>query len=116
MPCSTPCPGSRTWRRSGGLIGIGWWATKLLHARTTALIITNKRTTEQRGWLRRTTKEILHDKLQDIQITQSFPQRLLGVGSLGLSNAGEAGVEILVDDLPDPERIRRIIDAYREVG
>jgi hypothetical protein len=93
-----------------------WWGWRAIHARSVALIITTKRTTERRGWLSRSTKEILHDKVQDIQITQSFPQRLLGIGTVGISNAGEAGVEIVVDDLPDPKGIRRTIDAYREVG
>ena len=96
--------------------GACWWAWEALHARRVVLIISTKRTTERRGWLRRTTKEILHDKVQDIQITQSFPQRVLGVGSIGISNAGEAGVEIQVDHIPNPRRIRSIIDAYREIG
>ncbi len=96
--------------------GFCWWGWRALQARSTALIITTKRTTERRGWLSRATKEILHDKVQDIQITQSFPQRLLGIGTVGISNAGESGVEIVVDDLPNPKGIRRTIDAYREVG
>lgn len=93
-----------------------WWAWHALAARSTALIITNKRTTERRGWLRKATKEILHDKVQDIQVTQSFPQRMLGIGTVGISNAGESGVEIEVHDLSDPQTIRETIDAYREVG
>lgn len=96
--------------------GALWWAWYAISARSIALIITNKRTTERRGWLRKATKEILHDKVQDIQVTQSFPQRMIGIGTIGISNAGESGVEIEVHDIPSPHHIRETIDAYRELG
>lgn len=108
------------WLLGPGLIAAAvggcWWGWLALQARGTALVITTKRTTEKRGWFGRATKEILHDKVQDIQVTQSFPQRMLGVGTVGVSNAGEAGVEIEMHDIPNPRHIRDVIDAYREVG
>ncbi len=108
------------WLAPAGLVAAAvgglWWGWLALHARGTALIITTKRTTERRGWWSRATKEILHDKVQDIQVTQSFPQRMLGVGSIGVSNAGESGVEIVMNDIPNPRHVRDVIDAYREVG
>ncbi len=96
--------------------GALWWASHAIAARSISLVITNKRTTERRGWLRKATKEILHNKVQDIQVTQSFPQRMVGVGTIGISNAGESGVEIEVHNIPNPHRIRETIDAYREIG
>lgn len=96
-----------------GVIWIGVWKVR---SATVALTITNKRTVERRGLLSRTTREILHDKVQDLQVSQTFVQRMLKVGSIGVSSAGEAGVEIEVADLPDPVRIREVIDAYREIG
>ena len=58
---------------------------------------------------------VLHDRVQDIQITQTFLQRIWNVGRLGVSSSGEAGIEIEAADLPDPVGIRQIIDAYRNV-
>lgn len=98
------------------LVAAVWWAVWKVRCMTVSLIITNKRTTERRGILRRHTKEILHDKVQDLQISQSFVQRLAKVGSVGISSAGESGIEIQIDDLTDPIRVREIIDAYREIG
>jgi membrane protein YdbS with pleckstrin-like domain len=96
-----------------GLIWIGVWKVASL---AVALEITNKRTVERRGLLSRRTREILHDKVQDLQLSQTFMQRMLNVGTIGVSSAGEADVEIQVEDLPDPVRIREVIDAYREIG
>jgi len=108
------------WLKAFGLVALAiaviWGAYWKVVTNSTALIITNKRSTLRVGLLRRESKEILHDKVQDLQIAQSFPQRMLGIGTLGISNAGETDVEILVHDVPNPRRIREIIDAYREVG
>ncbi|MBX3385088.1 MAG: PH domain-containing protein [Phycisphaeraceae bacterium] len=97
-----------------GLITLAvWWVLK----RSVALIITNKRTTLREGLFSRNSREVLHDRIQDIQVRQTFLQRILRTGSIGISNAGggggDAGVEIQAHDLPNPLRIRAIIDAYR---
>lgn len=95
-----------------GLIGLGiWWVLSL----GTTLTITNKRTIVRRGILSRATREILHDRIQDIQITQSFWNRIWNVGTIGLSSSGEAGIEIHVEGLARPIRLREMIDAYRNV-
>ena len=95
---------------------LGWWAVWAIQSHSVALIVTTKRVTQRRGLLSRQTEEIPHDKIQDLQVTQSFSQRLMRVGTLGISNAGETGTEIVVHDLPDPMKIRQIIDAYRDLG
>lgn len=97
------------------LAGLLWLFVWWVHTRTVALILTNKRTTLRRGILSRQTREVLHDRVQDIQIEQSFLQRVWNVGRLGVSSSGEAGVEIEAADLPDPVGLREIIDAYRNV-
>lgn len=112
-------PYAQAWLWGGGVllaVAAAWWLVWKVNCMTVALIITNKRTTLRRGILRRQTMEILHDKVQDLQITQSFAQRMAKVGTVGISSAGESGVEILVHDVPDPVRVREIIDAYREIG
>ncbi len=79
----------------------------------TALEITNKRTIARRGLVSRATTEVLHDHVRNVQITQSVWQRLLGIGRIGLSSSADDSVEIVMDDLPSPDRIRRVIDLYR---
>lgn len=81
--------------------------------RAITVIITNRRTTVRRGLFSRATKELRHDQVQDIQITQTFPQRMMKVGRFGLDGGGTDDVEIVVDDMPDPLRLRDLVDAHR---
>ena len=93
-----------------GLVVFGVWKLKTLE---TSLEITNKRTIERKGILSRFTSEVRHQDIRNIQVTQSFLERLLGVGTIGISSAGQDDVEIVADDVPGPDRIRRVIDLYR---
>lgn len=92
---------------------LGVWKVKTLSA---ALEITNKRTVYRKGLLSRATSEVVHDNIRNVQVTQSFWQRLWGVGTLGLSSSGQDGIEIEIGDIPNPDRVRKVIDAYRPLG
>jgi hypothetical protein len=89
---------------------IGWWWVERFGA---ALEITNKRTVQHKGFFSRASSEVLHDNIRNVQVTQSFWERLWRVGQLGLSSSGQDGVEIQADNLPDPEALRKVIDLYR---
>lgn len=89
---------------------IGWWK---IRAMATTLIITTRRTVVQRGLFSRARKELRHDQVQDIQITQTLAQRLLRVGTLGLDGGGTDDVEIVVEDMPNPMRLRAVVDEAR---
>ena len=59
------------------------------------------------------TNEILHSHVRNIQINQSIFQRLMHVGSIGISSSGQAGIEIFIRGIPHPYDVKRIIDQYR---
>lgn len=92
---------------------VGWLVVWKVANMATRVTITNRRTTVRRGLLSRATRELRHEQVQDIQITQTFVQRVMKVGRLGLDGGGTDDVEIVVDDLPDPMRLRGIVDRYR---
>lgn len=92
---------------------LGVWKIQTLSA---ALEITNKRTVLRRGLLSRATSEVVHDNIRNVQVTQTFWQRVWRVGSLGLSSSGQDGIEIEIGDIPNPDRVREVIDAYRPLG
>jgi hypothetical protein len=94
-----------------GIIALLIWKFKTMFV---SLEITNKRTVETRGLFSRATSEVLHDDIKNLQITQSFWQRIWGVGTIGISSAGQDGIEIQAQDMPRPMEIRRVIDAYRD--
>ncbi len=81
--------------------------------RTERLEITNKRIRLTKGLLARSSVEMLHRSVQDIEIDQSLWQRLLGTGTIRIDNASEENDEIELKDVPGPHQIRDVIDAYR---
>lgn len=87
-----------------------WW---LRFALARSLWISNKRVVERRGLLSRSTNEVLHDHVRNIQVRQSFVHRIFGVGSIGISSAGQDGIEIFMKDVPNPDDIKKTIDLYR---
>lgn len=87
-----------------------WWM-RFTVARS--LWISNKRTIERRGLLSRSINEVMHDHVLNIQVKQSFLQRVFGIGSVGISSAGQEGIEIFMKDLPRPDDIKKTIDLYR---
>lgn len=94
----------------GLLILIPWW----FQSRGVKLTITNERTRLRKGFFSKHTSAVFHDNVRNIQVGQTFLQRVMGVGYLGIASAGHAGMEIEVQGIPDPERAKALIDQYRK--
>lgn len=86
-----------------------WW----LQCKSTTLTITSVRTILRRGLLSKSTNEVLHMNVRNVLVEQSFMQRILDTGTIGISSAGQSEVEILVKGMPDPDQIRDLIDKHR---
>ena len=99
---------------AAALAALVWLDVWKLRTMFVALEITNKRTVETRGLLSRATSEVLHEDIKNLQITQTFWQRIWGVGTIGISSSGQDGIEIVVTNMPRPMEIKRTIDAYRD--
>jgi phage FluMu protein Com len=95
-----------------GLLWLGVWKVLALEVR---LEITTKRTIERRGLFSKSTTEVMHADIRNFQLSQSFWQRLLNVGTIGISSAANEDVEIVMKNVPKPEEVRKIIDLYRPI-
>lgn len=106
-------------RWAGGLVALAaavWWTTWWLSATVAIrLEITNKRTIRHEGIVRRSSTEVLHDHVRSVDIDQSVVQRILNTGFIGIDSAGQDDIEIRIQDVPTPYRIKSIIDRYREM-
>tara|TARA_R110000744_G_scaffold53379_2_gene114028 strand:+ start:396 stop:1061 length:666 start_codon:yes stop_codon:yes gene_type:complete len=95
--------------------GIGllvwWWLDRL----TASFEITTKRTIMHRGFFSKSSSEVVHDNIRNIQVDQTFLQRITNVGRIGISSSGQDGVEIQVNHLPNPGQLKDIIDLYRPI-
>ncbi len=86
-----------------------WWIDRL----SASLEITTKRTIMHRGFFSKSSSEVVHDNIRNLQIDQSFLQRVMGVGRIGISSSGQDGIELQVNHLKDPDYLRQVIDLYR---
>lgn len=87
-----------------------WW---FVATRGRGLEITNKRTIERRGLLSKSTDEVLHDHVRNVKVDQTFYHRVVRIGQIGIASSGSDQTEIIMEDLPNPNRIRETIDLYR---
>ena len=58
---------------------------------------------------------MLHDHVRSVDITQTFADRMLNVGYIGIDSAGQDGIEIEINDIPRPYDVKAIIDRYRRM-
>lgn len=86
-----------------------WW----LKCKGTTLTVTSDRTRLRKGILSKSVTEVWHRDVRNVQLNQSFFQRIFGVGTIGVSSAGQNEIEIKVAGIPDPERVKTLIDKYR---
>lgn len=94
----------------GGGIAYGcWW----LQCKACKLTVTNDRTTLRRGLLAKNLTEVWHQDVRNVQLDQTFLQRIFDVGRVGISSAGQAEIEISVNGIPDPDRVKELIDEHR---
>lgn len=99
-----------------GLLGLAsmiWLATWYVRTLDAKLIVTTKRTIARTGLLSKRTTEILHRDIRNFTMTQSFWERVWGVGTIGISSAAEDDTEIVMRDVPRPKDIHALIDLYR---
>jgi uncharacterized membrane protein YdbT with pleckstrin-like domain len=95
----------------GLLILLSWWLQSL----NTTLILTNKRTILRKGILSKYTNEVLHSNVRNVQVGQNVFQRIFGVGKIGISSAGQSGVEIEVSGIRNPQKVSKLIDEHRQL-
>jgi uncharacterized membrane protein YdbT with pleckstrin-like domain len=97
------------------LVGIGliilliWW----IRTKGTELTVTDERVSLRKGILSKFTNDVYLTDIRNVQIYQSFWQRVFGVGSVAISSAGHEGIEIDIKGIPAPEKIKAIIDTHR---
>lgn len=93
----------------GLIIFFFWWLDSI----GTTLTVTKDGVTLRKGVFSKSLVEVWHRDVRNVQLHQTLGQRIFGVGRLGISSAGQGDIEIQVSGIPDPERVKKIIDTYR---
>ena len=104
------------WPGLGALgVGLVWslWLFVLGH-RWDRLRITNHRVIDERGIIMRSSSEVLHKHVRNIRITQTFWQRIVGIGDIEIdSAAGDGEADIRIANVPYPDGVKRLVDQHR---
>ena len=96
------------------VVGLIIFAVWYIKCKGTTLTVTNDRISLRRGLLSRSITEVWHEDIRNVQLDQTFFQRVFDVGSLGISSAGQGDLEIYVTGIPQPNRVKELIDQNRK--
>jgi uncharacterized membrane protein YdbT with pleckstrin-like domain len=96
-------------------IGVPWWISVLLglsplllpayyHLMRNMILytLTDSKIEIDKGFISRSTRNIPLGKIQDVTVTASVLQRLLGFGNLVIENAGESTGSIVLKNISSP--------------
>jgi uncharacterized membrane protein YdbT with pleckstrin-like domain len=70
--------------------------------------IDNEIIESREGLIARKVKSIRIQDLRNLIVTQTLMQRLLGVGDVGFSSAGESGIEVVFRGIDDPLQVKAL--------
>lgn len=91
----------------GGVVVIGWAVLPYLRWLTTTYTLTNRRIITRRGIVNRTGHDLPLSRINNVAYERSLTDRMLGCGTLQLTTAAEAPVEL--HDIPDVERVHVVM-------
>ncbi len=94
-----------------GIILLLYWYIK---TRATALTVTDAELMYERGILSKDRTSVSLKHVRSVHVTQGFVNRILGVGTIQISTAGDEP-EFTIADMPDPQVIRDAIAKAQEM-
>jgi hypothetical protein len=98
---------------AGGTAAMAVPAWMKVRALSSQIRVTNKRVIDRDGFFNRRTSEVLHKDVRNVRVDQTLRERVWRVGAVAIFTSGEEEPEIAIHDVPNPDRVREIIDLYR---
>ena len=94
------------------LVLLIWFLARIARWTTTNLVVTSDRLIVRTGVIAKRGREIPLERINDIVVTQSLFERVLGAGDLMIESGGERGQESF-HNCPRPPRVQNEI--YRQI-
>jgi uncharacterized membrane protein YdbT with pleckstrin-like domain len=98
----------------GVLVTLGYFAIRYAKWATTNFVVTSERVISRSGVVAKKGIEIPLDRINTVFFHQSFFERLIGAGDLGIESAGEGGRENF-SDVRKPALVQQEIYRQKEV-
>ena len=93
------------------IIGVFLFISMYLEKWTTERALTNRRLILKRGFIRRKTEEISFNRIEEVNLSQSILQRILGSGHIRVTGTG-AG-EVVLKNIDDPLDVQKKVNELR---
>lgn len=82
----------------------------------TRYFLTNLRVIKRTGILSKKIDYVMYSRIQDVRISKNITERLMDVGDIYIDVAGRPDVEMVLENVPDPEKFNKIImEKLREI-
>ncbi len=91
------------------LVGIAY-----LNVYATSYTVTSERVVQRKGLLSRRVSEVEISDIRNVQVNQGIIQRMFGIGNVGISTAGQSGVEIVFAGIRRPQPVADMIREQRK--
>jgi uncharacterized membrane protein YdbT with pleckstrin-like domain len=93
------------------IIGVFLFILMYLEKWTTERALTNRRLILKRGFIRRKTEEISFNRVEEVNLSQSILQRILGSGDIKVTGTG-AGA-IMLKNIDNPLNVQKRVNELR---
>jgi uncharacterized membrane protein YdbT with pleckstrin-like domain len=95
-------------------LGSGWTVARYISWVTSHFVVTNHRIIYRTGWVRKHGIDIPLDRVNNVVISQSLLERIIGAGDLLIESAGESGQQRF-SDIRGPMRVQNQIYAQIQI-
>jgi uncharacterized membrane protein YdbT with pleckstrin-like domain len=95
------------------LVALGYFARRYSRWATTNFVVTNERVVSRTGVVAKKGIEIPLDRINTVFFNQTFFERLIGAGDLGIESAGEGGRQTF-SDIRKPSLVQQEIYRQKE--
>ena len=96
------------------ILGIFIAFERLIKKWTTEIVVTNYRFIVKTGWIARQTQEVSLDKIEEINLKQTFWGRVWGYGTLNVRGTGIGDIQL--PNIDDPVHLHKALQDARFAG
>ena len=93
------------------IVGIFVCIERLIKKASTEIVVTSFRFILKTGWIARKTQEVSLDKIEEINLDQSFWGRIWGYGTLNIRGTGVGDIQL--PNIDDPVKLHKALQDAR---
>ena len=93
------------------IVGIGIILYVILKIKSTTYTITSEKVVAEHGLLAKRKTSVFLSDIRNVEVSQSFSQRIFNLGTVNVSTAGNSGYEIVMPGISAPDEVVQMLNA-----